>query len=155
MPFTVAQAVSSTPHKRGLDSELRSDEVPPLIPRRIPRDRQRELVQEHFGLAAAIAIDGIAVEELDLPKRRAEAAVATLGQERQYLPGKERVAIRREVAGGKKRSEATVGKQRGSIRVDKQSLVAGSKFGIREKIESTFDHLYLLLLCALSLQFKH
>jgi len=59
------------------------------------------LVQEYFGSAAAVPIDGVAIEKLNFSKRRAEAAATTLGQERQNSPGKKGFAVCREFAGGK------------------------------------------------------
>jgi len=59
------------------------------------------LVQEYFGSAAAVPIEGVAVAKLNFPKWCVEAAFTTLGQERQNPPGKKGLAVNREFASGK------------------------------------------------------
>ena len=113
------------------------------------------MVQEYFGSAAAVPIDGIAVEKLDFSERRAEAAFTTLGQERQNPAGKKGFAVRREFARSKDRSKASVREQDWSVRVEKQCLITGSKLGIGEDIEGAFDGPQLFCTRTFRLQFDH
>jgi len=134
--------------------QLRANQVLPLIPCWFPRERQRELVKKHLDFAPAVAIDCISIEELDLAKRRAERALAALGRN-------DSIFLAKNVSRSVERSpaqEAIQSPRRGErrcLRIEKQSPVAGSKYGIRRRLKARSIACSCCLCARSVLEFEH
>src|SRR6266853_1984645 len=144
MPLAATMAILSAFYKGRRDAKFRTDQVPPLVPGRVKRKRQRDRVQDYFGLSSAIAIDGIAIEELDFPERSPKAPLPAIREEREDLLGEKGLPVRRKFAHGEQRPKAAVREQRGRIGVEEQGLIAGSEIRVREEIEGALNGLQLV-----------
>ena len=154
VPLAVSKPILSALHEGRLDTKLRTDQVPPLVPGRVKRKRQRDRVQDHFRFSPAVTIDGIAIEELDLPEGSPKSPLPTIREERQDLLGEKGLTVWREFTGGEQRAKAAVREQRGRIGVEKQGLIAGSEIRVREEIEGAFDGLQLVFGRSIGLKFE-
>src|SRR5579872_3212638 len=129
--------------------------MPPLVPGRVKRERQRDRVQNHFSLSPAVTINGMVFEELDLPEGSPKAPLPTIREKRQNLSCEKSLPIRREFTGGEQRAKAAVREHRGRIGVEKQGLIAGSEIRMREEIEGALDGLQLIFGRSIRLKLKH
>ena len=144
MPLAVAKPVFPALDEGRLHAEFRADQVPPLVPRRVERERKRDRIQDHFCFAPAVTIDRVAIVELNFPEGSPKSPLPTIREERQDLPGEKGLTVRREFSGGKQRAEAAVREERGRLGIEEQSLIAGSEIRMREEIEGAFDGLDLI-----------
>src|ERR1035441_8121921 len=53
-PLAVSKQILSALHEGRFNAELRTDQVPPLVPCRVKRKRKRDLVQDHFRFSPAV-----------------------------------------------------------------------------------------------------
>ena len=154
MPLAAAKPVFPALDESRLYAEFRTDQVAPLVPRRVERERQRDRIQDQFCFAPAVTIDCVAIVELNLPEGSPKAPLPAIREERQDLPGEKGLTVRREFSGGKQSAEAAVGKERRRLRIEEQSLIAGAEIGVREEIEGAFDGLDLIFRCGVGLKLE-
>src|SRR5258708_399176 len=110
----------------------------PLIPCRIPRQGKHGGVEVDLSFPAAVLIDGARVREVDAAQRRAERSLPLVRQMRQDSADEERFTALGEFPRYDALPETTVRKQRRSIGIDQQGVIAGSKLRMREQIERAF-----------------
>ena len=127
--------------KVAADAGFRADQMLPLVPCRIPAKRKQRGVDVDLRFAAAVSIDGAPVQVVDAAQRRAKRPRPLVRQIGQDSPDEERFTALREFSRDNALSETSVRKQRRSVGIDQQGVIAGSKFGMREQIERTFRSL--------------
>src|SRR5450432_3488827 len=86
VPLAVAKPAFPALDERRIHAQFCADQVPPLVPGRVERERKRNRIQDHLCFAPAVAIDRIAVVELNLPKRSSKSPLPTIREQRQDLP---------------------------------------------------------------------
>jgi hypothetical protein len=94
VPLAIPEPVPAAFHERGFDPEFRAGQVFPLVPRRIPRERQEQFIQKNLDFATAITVHGTAIEEFYFAERSAEAACSIPRQKRKNPGRKEGVPLR-------------------------------------------------------------
>src|ERR1035441_7683686 len=80
--FRRLSQILSPLHEGRFNAELRTDQVPPLVPCRVKRKRKRDLVQDHFRFSPAVTINGMAIEKLDFPEESTESPLPTIREKR-------------------------------------------------------------------------
>ena len=72
-PCRIAVPIFSTLDKGRLNAGLGAQQVFPLVPGGIPRQRQRGLIEHDFALLADVSVDCVIVVESALPQRHSHA----------------------------------------------------------------------------------
>src|ERR1035437_57705 len=70
MPLAVPKPVFPALDEGRLHAQFCADQVPPLVPRRVERERKRNRIQDYLCFAPAVAIDRIAGVEINSPEGR-------------------------------------------------------------------------------------
>src|ERR1022692_2695725 len=78
MPLAVAKPVFPALNECRLHAQFCADQVPPLVPRRVEPERKRNRIQDHLCFAPAVAIDRIAVVELNSPEGSPKSPLPTI-----------------------------------------------------------------------------
>jgi hypothetical protein len=133
--------------KRAGDAYLRADEMPPLIPRRIPADREKGTIDVNLHFAPAVPVQRIFIQVFDSAQWSAELALMLVRQIGQNPPSKEGLAIRRQFAGGDALSETAVWEERRRVWILKESVIAGAEFGVGQEIKCPLGSLQLKSAC--------
>ncbi|HUK90689.1 MAG TPA: hypothetical protein VLZ81_09845 [Blastocatellia bacterium] len=151
-PLSVQLAILAGFDKRASDAYLRADEMPPLIPSRIPADREKGAINVNLRFAPAIPIQRIFIQVLDSAQRGAELALMLVRQIGQNPPSKEGLPIRCQFAGGDALSETAVCEERRGVRVLKEGVVASAELGVGQEIECPLSSLQVKSACFGSLK---
>src|ERR1035438_5425049 len=81
MPLAVAKTVFPALDEGRLHAQFCADQVPPLVPRRVERERKRNRIQDHLCFAPAVAIDRVAVVKLNSPEGSPKSSLPTIREE--------------------------------------------------------------------------
>ena len=120
MPLAAAKPVFPALDESRLYAEFRADQVPPLVPGRVERERERDRIQDQFCFAPAVTIDRVAIVKLNLPERRPKASLPAIREERQDLSARKRshgpARVLRRQAGcrSRRRGKAPAPRDRGA-----------------------------------------
>src|SRR5215469_12993631 len=88
MPFFVADSILARIHECRRNADLGSDQMLPLVPGRIPAERQERGIDVDLRLPAAVPVHRVSVIKVDAAQRRSKTSRSSsveLGQCESFL----------------------------------------------------------------------
>src|SRR5215471_6467757 len=139
MPFFVADSILAGIHECRRNADLGSDQVLPLVPGRVPAERQERGIDVDLRFPAAVPVHRESVIKVDAAQGRSKASLCLVREIAEQLPDEKSVAIVGLIARYNTLSAAPVWEQRRRVRVAQQSVIAGPEFGMHQEIEGPLD----------------
>src|SRR5215469_5074385 len=117
MPFLVADSILAGIHECGRNADLGSDQMLPLVPGRIPAERQERGIDVDLHFPATVPVHSISVIKFDAAQGRSKASRCLVREIAEQLPDEKGLAIAGLLARYKTLAAASVGEQRRRVRV--------------------------------------
>src|SRR5215469_13096637 len=143
MPFLVADSILAGIHECGRNADLGSDQMLPLVPGRIPAERQERGIDVDLGFPAAVPVERESVIKVDAAQGRSKASLGLVREIAEKLANEKSLAIVGLLARYNTLAAAPVREQRRRVGVTKQSVIAGPQFRVHQKIEGPLDRAQL------------
>src|SRR5215471_3723665 len=93
MPFLVADSILAGIHECRRNADLGSDQMLPLVPGRIPAERQEGGINIDLGFPAAVPVPRESVIKVDAAQWRSKASLCLVGEITEQLPNEKGLAI--------------------------------------------------------------
>src|SRR5215475_12063226 len=144
MPFLVAESILAGIHECRRNADLGSDQMPPLVPGRIPAERQERGIDVDLRFPAAVPVHRESVIKVDAAQGRSKASLCLIREIAEQLANEKGLAIVCLLARYKTLAAAPVWEQRRRVRGAQQSVIAGPEFGMHQEIEGPLDRAQFL-----------
>ena len=139
MPFLVADSILAGIHECRRNANLGSDQMLPLVPGRIPAERQEGGIDVDLRFPAAVPLHRVSVIKVDAAQGRSKGSLRLVGEIAEQLAHEKSLAIIGLLAQYNTLAAAPVGEQRREVGVAQQRVIAGAEFGMHQKIKSPLD----------------
>src|SRR6516225_8791540 len=93
MPFVVADSILAGIHECGRNAYLGWDQMLPLVPGRIPAERQEAGINIDLRFPAAVPVHRVSVIKSDAAQGRSKASLCLVGEIAKQLPNEKGLAI--------------------------------------------------------------
>ena len=111
-----------------LNIDLDAQQVFPLVPGRIPQQRQRGFVEKDVQLTVGVSVNSLLFVERELSQRGSDVPEPLIGQERENPGGVEGCLVSRKFSRYEQRAKATVWKDRRGNGISQESVVTRAQF---------------------------
>src|SRR5215471_12223737 len=93
MPFFVADSILAGIHECRRNADLGSDEMLPLVPGRIPAERQERGIDVDLRFPAAVPVHRVSVIKVDAPQWRSKASLCLIREIAEQVPDEKGPAV--------------------------------------------------------------
>src|SRR6516225_6767312 len=137
MPFLVADLILAGIHECRRNADLGSHQMLPLVPGRIPAERQERGIDVDLHFPATVPVHREPVIKFEAAQRRSKTSLCLVREIAKQLANEKGLTIVGLLAQYDTLAAAPVWEKRRRVSVAQQSVIAGPEFGMDQKIEGS------------------